>query len=203
MLRRSSRPAKGHLPSGLCCTCLIQPLYLCQTGGQFIKINKEGANQHTRGMKSLPTSLKLPLDGFPEREHPSSFTPLLPRGGSLPSASSWEKPCFMQVRKTSFPECPESRHCHQKHRSAQSRSLPRKRWTQTSCCAGNKQTVHSSLPGHESFVHHGQQDQILNVPSKILSANYSDTAEVQITSERMMSLENKKNDFLTHPRALC
>lgn len=59
MPRRSSRPAKGHFPSGLCCTGLIQPLYLCHTGGQFIKINKEGANQHTRGMKSLPTSLNF------------------------------------------------------------------------------------------------------------------------------------------------
>lgn len=75
---------------------------------------------------------------------------------------------------------------------------------QTACHGGDKQTAHSSLVVRsKSFVRYGLQDQTLNVHTKILSTNYFDIAKVKITSKRMMNLENKKNAFLTHPRALC
>lgn len=66
------------------------------------------------------------------------------------------------------------------------------------CLAGqatNEQYIPPSLSGERSLSTVGLQDQILYVHTKILSANYFDTAKVQITSERRMSLENKKNDF--------
>jgi len=166
---------------------------------------EQGTNLHVRGMKSTARSTQASTAGPTRPEHPCSSMALLPRGGSPPSTSAWEKPPSARNAKPLPPSAAEaSAAIRSRERSARSRGLPRERPRQTSCCAGDKRTMRSSLVVRsKSFVRCGLQDQIFNVCTKILRANYFDTAEVQITSERMMSLENKKNDFLTHPRALC
>lgn len=72
------------------------------------KINKKVQIYTPDSWYHQPPLLKLPPDGFTQPEHTSSFTPLVPRGGSLSSTNAWKKPRFMQVHETSSPECRES-----------------------------------------------------------------------------------------------
>lgn len=165
-------------------------------GGKKNPETKRGRYQPTHQRHKILSQFHSNFQQWDSHYQNISSSPWLPKGGSLPPASVWKKPRSVQVHKASSLSALKVRAViRNKGQLTAEPCLESVRDKHLAVQVTNKQYVPPLLWEARALSPCGLQDQILNAHSQILSANYSDIAAVQITSEIMMSLEKKKNNF--------